>query len=258
MGRLIDSFKAYITDDASAVTGDILTGKTAYVNGGKVVGDGSNIYRPAMMKYDGSSNYRIAAAGALSGNVFSIIARVKAAAAVAANAYIFVDAAGGGSARLGLIAQTGGVPALLAYQSDATQLISQGFASVDLDDLEEHVLLVAFNATTGAYVLYDKHTAMGSGTATTGTLGTSSAAMTVGSWHDGVQAKAPANFQIGAVGYIRSYIDWSVEANRLKFMTADGRLKAIDESGWTEFGAQHQMVSLWKRAATEWVVIGGA
>ena len=38
MGKLQDSFQAYITSGATAVASDITVGKTAYVNGGKVTG----------------------------------------------------------------------------------------------------------------------------------------------------------------------------------------------------------------------------
>lgn len=62
MGRLMDSFKAYITDDATATAADIAAGKVAYGSNGRIVGtvpvsswnDGASASNTLLLNFNGT------------------------------------------------------------------------------------------------------------------------------------------------------------------------------------------------------------
>jgi len=232
---LSDYFKFWNAKDATALTTDIRSAETAYVDSGKLTGVG--VYEPGKMQFNGSSCFLLTGAPSYSGNAYSAIVRVRNCVN-SSNAYIFAIDHGAAARDTIIVNATSHRPDFYIYDSTGTlkdQLIGTG---VDLGDGEEHILLLAVDGATGAACFYDGHTQLDTGAIGAFTLGSGGGNATVGAWHTGATSFVPANTEISYFGYRRAYIDWTVEANRLKFLTANGHLKQINESSWTEWGAQ--------------------
>jgi len=235
---LSDYFKFWNAKDATALTTDIRSAETAYVDSGKLTGAG--VYEPGAMRFNGTSAFLMTGAPAWSGNAYSAIIRVKNCIN-GSNAYLFAIDHGSAARDAVIVNATSHRPDFYIYNSAGTLLDTLLGLGVDLGDGEEHILLLAVDGATGAACFYEGHTQLDTGALGAFTLGSGGGNAALGSWHTGATSWVPNNTEISYFGYRRAYIDWTVEANRLKFLTANGHLKQINESSWTEWGAQPEI-----------------
>ena len=243
MTRLTDLQDPYRqTKDATAVATDIATGKTAYGPDGLVTGTG--VYSPAMMEFDGSTGwYSDATPTGMTGNKQTVVARFKIASFT-----------GGGLQRLVRLEDTinNSRLSLLLYASDHTTTERRSkiefyvsdsagagkchLLTIDVvADDTMHTVFASYDGDNGNATFYiDGVDADDTGFTSrvapaTGTLG-SPDDLGIGANNSGANK---VTGDIGFVGMDNTYLtNWS------DFMETDGRPKQLDESGWTEWGAQ--------------------
>jgi hypothetical protein len=237
--------KSFVTagtdiSDATALQHHIKSGKTAYIASGKVTG---SAYTPAMMKLNGSTGYYSKTSVSVSGNKFTQTLRIQEP-----------PFAGGGRRRVANIFN-GTYNRLLVflYSSDyATaslrnkvslfcQSSSGGnlaflISGTDVVDGNLHAVKVGLDADAGTAHLIvngaddDDTGNPGRITPTTGTAASGSSTVSFGA---GVTPSDYMAGQIGFIGYRDAYL-----TNHSDFFQSDGTPKPLDESAWTEWGAQ--------------------
>jgi hypothetical protein len=203
---------------------------------------GGDAYDYPMMTFDGSTGYYTGTA-TYSGNLTTSLLRFNVSS----------FAGSGVAPRLMYVQGSGGIRSLIImYSSDyatATRrnklsmicqtstgsTICRVFSTVDVNDGNDHIVLAAFDSTTGVASMIidgadDLDTGNAEHTLATGTLAQGAGqAIAIGA------DTAPANFvggEIGYCGYANTYL-----TNGSDFMSGSTP-KEIDESGWTEWGAQ--------------------
>ena len=232
----------YRTDNATASAADVATGKTAYVNGGKVTGTG--VYSPAMMEFDGSTGY-YSKTQATSGNKVTLVARFNLIENPSGTGAQYVVRSSGNTtdSRAAIILSDGNhaTPAVrntinfLAWNS-AGAIICRLFSTEGVNMADTLVTVFAsFDGDTGTGVMRvngvsEDATHSSRVAPTTGTMDTGSATQSVGANWDG---SLSSNGNIGFVGMHDAYL-----TNWQDFMAADGTPKEIDEIGWKQWGGQ--------------------
>lgn len=228
------------TSDATAEQWHVKSGKTAYIDSGKVTG---NAYTPAMMDFDGSTGYYQKTGITPTGNAATTVARIKIPDfASSAGAHIFSYASGSfrtlllitGSSYSG-VSQRGKIQ--LFVQNSVSAEICRIISTTSFNTGDDATIFAAYDATAGTAILRingqdEDDTGHADRTLTTGTLTTSGSAVMVVARHN-TNSTNWVDGQIGFIGHREAYLtNWS------DFMYSDGRPKAIDESSWTEWGAQ--------------------
>ena len=212
--------------------------------GSMMLGDETALtfYDPGMMTYDGANDY-YSATPTTSGSLATAIIRTNIA-----------SFSGGGSMRLFEVA--GSTPhtrlrcdvyssdhATTALRNkcvcfswdDAGVKVLQVLSVVDIADGIDKTIFIAFNATTGAVILTvngvnSDNTLWGSRVLGTGTLDVGAGAMGVGA---GTAGADKSTGDIGFFGYRDAYL-----TNPTDFYNPVTGLQELDESSWTEWGAQ--------------------
>ena len=200
-----------------------------------------DFYKPAMMEFDGSTGYYNKTSVTTSGNVVTALVRFKVASKTADQYILAAASASGYRILLVLYASnhaTAGRRNKLSMISHATGYAAKCrvFSTSELADGEEHLAFVEFDATNGTAVMVvdgvdELDTGNAEHTLTTGTIVVG--AMTFGVGADGSAGANPTDGEIGFAGYDdASGLSWS------DFMDSNGNPKPLDESSWTEWGAQ--------------------
>jgi hypothetical protein len=236
----LSSYKQYYYPTAAtAEAWDIKPGKTAYLPAGKVTGTG---YFPAMMEFDGSTGYYSKTGLTFAGNKFTVICRfILPTYSSDSGSDRIIGVQGGGGFR-GLLITYGDTYATttrrrklsLLAQTSAGATICRIFSSSNIDDGLPHTVFAEFDADAGTAVLrIDGVDEIDTGNAehtlgTTGTLVTSAATAEVG--------RSTSDYWPGQISFLGwrdvGGLTWS------DFMQTDGTPKQLDESTWTEWGAQ--------------------
>lgn len=227
------------TTDATAEQWHIKSGKTAYIASGKVTG---NAYTPAMMQLNGSSYWT--GSRTTSGSVETVLCRFKIPSFTGGGTVNLFEIAGPTHTRLGGVIRSSDHATaaerskliLFSGNSSGTTIMRLTSLSVVADNLV-HGLFIAFSGSSGAAVFKidgvdaDDTGATGRVAPTSGTMDSGGASLFgVGCNRSGSN---PMTGQIGYFGQRDAYLtNWS------DFMQTDGSPKELDESTWTEWGAQ--------------------
>lgn len=203
-------------------------------------------YTPGMMEFDGSTGYYSYSSGTATGNKCTAVMRFQIPS-FTGDKYIYLGAFNGNGnfqQRLSVFGFSSD------YSADATragklQVFSENSAGTAICKListaavmdgQVHTLMYAFDGDAGTAFFYidgvdaddTGHTARVA--PTTGTLGTTAFAASIGAYTSGVN---PTAGSIGFVGYRDAYLtNWG------DFMEADGTPKQLNEITWPEWGAQ--------------------
>lgn len=229
------------TSDATAQQWHIKNGKTAYLASGKVTG---NAYTPAMMQYNGTNGYFSSPSSTRSGNKLTALIRFRASTQAGTSVRrIFYPRTLTSSRPIGMI-DIGDISHADAGLANKVRVVVQNSAGTVICRLHSftgwldgapHTLFFAFDgdAGTAIFKIGDQDAtdaaALNHVAPTTGTLESGNFLLDVG----GTSGELLHNDNIGFVGYSDTYrTNWS------DLMQADGSPKAIDESSWTEWGAQ--------------------
>jgi hypothetical protein len=232
----------YLTDDGTAGPEHILTGKTAYSGSGKVTG---SAYTPAMMQFDGSTGYFNKTSGiTTSTNKFTFVMRFvrESFTTSAETPLVFLGPTFDRRPTVYFFPSNDGTIdrrdriSVLVHNSSGVA-VCWLFSSIGYLDGNSHTLFFSYDGDAGAATFVIDGTAEddtdnGERVApTTATLDSgANSPFGVGAWTNGTN---PTAGQLGFVGYREAYLtNWSA------FMFPDGRPKALDESTWTEWGAQ--------------------
>jgi len=227
----------------TAATHHIKTAKTSWVDGVQLVG---NAYTPAMMQFNGTTGYYSKTGLTTSGNKVSVFIRfnVPPLAGVTQSLFNIYDASTDPRMRIFLYSSDTGDATRrnkLTVQSEngSGTLLCALFSISELADGENHSLFYSFDADAGTAVfIVDGQNEDDTGQAarvapTTGTLDSGAAfGAYVGYFYSGA-----AQYCAGSIGAF-GYRDDAYLTNWSDFMQADGSPKALDESTWTEWGAQ--------------------
>ena len=227
------------TSDATAEAWEIKTGKTAYISTGSATGTG---YFPAAMVFNGTNSY-YTKTQAVSGNKLTAILRVKISSQAGAADDRLFACVGTGGTRFSLdVGQASNADAdfvnrlRFGVQNTAGTNICRLFTAATVADGGWHTIFAEFDGDAGTGALYlDGASSNNTGASqynapTTGTVVNASTVFSIGATSTG-GALAPAS--IGFIGY--RDIDGLTVSN---FVQTDGTPKELDESGWTEWGAQ--------------------
>lgn len=201
----------------------------------------SEEYDPGMMTFDGSTGY-YSDTYTSSGNKVTVVARFNRATFAGGTRERLCQFNAGGTARAALMIHssdhaTASRQNKLVFfsQNSAGTTIVALYSSSDLNDGQDHVVFCEFDADAGTAVFrVDGADEDDTGNAeriapTTGTLATGSSSATVGA------ASGPSEFFGGDIGYFGMRDIGGLDFN--DFMTGSTP-KELDESGWTEWGAQ--------------------
>ena len=261
MTNLSSLSPAYITADATAAATDIITPKTAYGSAGKLTGTaldpstrtavasdlatgktaisaggaltGTGVYSPAMMQFDGSTGYYSKTGITTSGNSISFVLRFSILNNSGTQSFLWLD---DGTNVIGWIKlSSSGYIQIFIYSSTAVNIVQLQSTSV-FDDGIPHTSFISYDGTAGtASFIIDgvdqDDTGFGTRVLTTGTLPSGASSRL---WV-GVRSNLTEDYagDMGFFGLKSSYLtNWS------DFMTASGAPKELDESTWTEWGAQ--------------------
>jgi hypothetical protein len=200
-------------------------------------------YTPAMMEFDGSSGGYQDVAYTPSGNKITGVIRFRRSA-FSTNDYEVLYAVSGTDQRsliMMLSNDYAAAPARqgkiqLQVQNDAAAVICRVVSKNVVADGQVHTLFWEFDGDAGtAKLIIDGVDADDTGNAdriapTTGTLETASQQTAIGYWGAG------GKFFGGDIGYCGHRDVGGLDYTN--FMDTNGNLKALDESGWTEWGAQ--------------------
>lgn len=237
MTKLSETNGYYRTDNATATGADIATGKTAYIAGGQVTGTLS-LYTPAMMEFDGSTGYYSQTLN-FGGTGITAIARFICGEVAGASQMICFGFGSTLPLKLEIIASDAGSnpnKLLVGVKNSANSAyVCQLYSTQAFNDGTEHTVFFSYNGATGtAIFIVDgvnaDDTGNGARILTTGTLGGTAIGFGVGGTSSGT---ALLNGQVGYFGVKESYL-----TNWQDFMYTDGSPKALDETTWTEWGAQ--------------------
>jgi len=204
-----------------------------------------DFYKPAMMQYDGNSAFYESPSVSWSGNKVTALLRIKRTSFSGGSMeHVMRSSDATGQQRLQITvhpnddADTGRRDRVRLFVKNSTGTgICTIVSETSVMDGNAHMLLIAFDGDGGtASMIVDGVTEDDTGYAsrvapTTGTLGTSSGFMLVGSSSD-----TGADYfggQLGSVGFHEAYL-----TNWREFMDHRGYPKELDESGWTEWGTQ--------------------
>lgn len=210
---------------------------------GGVIPTPAELYTPAMMEFDGSTGYFSTNSLTTSGNKVTVVLRFKRAQFTGA-ATELLSWCENINRRWGIRifssdhATTGNRNKVtVRVKNSAGTDICWLLSTAEVVDGNLHTLFFAFDGDTGsATFIIDGINADDTGFAsrvapTTGTLNTgASSVCTVGAGNAGT---VPSAANIGFFGHREAYL-----TNWQDFMESDGRPKQLDESSWTEWGAQ--------------------
>lgn len=200
-------------------------------------------YDPGMMTYDGSTGYYSKQNITVAANAFTVLARVNLAPTTGAdlNRLISIQLDTGDTWRCLFViydsdhgnSELHNKAAL--FVSDAGGNILWVLSDVVVADSTDHTIFVAYDATAGTVIFYCDGVScddagFSSRVLTTGTLITGTADMGVGGGDAGVSKILG---DMGYVGYREAYL-----TNPTDFYHPSNGLQQLDESGWTEWGAQ--------------------
>ena len=200
------------------------------------------IYNPGMMTFNGTDAYYSDTTVTANGNKVSAVARVNIASFT-----------GGGSQRILNLTANGGNKLLLSvFASDhadsdrqlKVQLFVQNSSATivcwlasltTITDSTDHVIFGAYDGDTGSAQLFvdgldSDNGSFGNRTLTTGTLGNTITGFGVGAIFSGTGLLAG---DCGYAGLSATYL-----TNPTDFYHPTNGLQELDESGWTEWGAQ--------------------
>lgn len=245
MVNLTNYNKYYRTTDASALITEIKQGQTAYINGGKVIGDA---YTPAMMEFDGSSGYYIISSITTSGNkVFGVLRfnRLSFTGTTRSEFMLRVEATPAAAAhrvQIDMFSSDNSTvdrrdTVAVNVKNSAGTKVCAFYSPVGYLDGNSHTLFFSYNGDTGTAIFYiDGVDADDAGNSlrvapVTGTLATGSTGQIFVGWNT-----ASSNYFGGEIGFL-SYRD-AYLTNWQDFMDNNGNPKALDESTWTEWGTQ--------------------
>lgn len=237
----------YRTHNANALASDIRSGRIAYIHNGRVLGDG---YFPAMMEFIGaSSSYYDSSENWDFSSGVSMVVQIRMDPFLDAtypNKYCARTTGTANHIKFALLVESSDTPnaeernkAAFLVQSTTGANICFAFTDADVCDGAVHTLLFSYNQSTGvAHVYVDgveslnessTSYALTTGTVATGSGPTQIGGLTgVGRWIDG-----------GAIGYLggcNTYIDFSIAANRDKFLDSNGLFIRPDEAAWSQWG----------------------
>jgi hypothetical protein len=197
-------------------------------------------YTPAMMEFDGSTGYYNKASVSTSGNKIAVVGRFNCSSST--NIQRVFDVHNGSYIRAAVSildsdhATTDSRNKLqLFIQSSTGVLLCRVYSNVTVSDGVNLTFLISYDGDAGTAALYlDGVDALDTGnslhTLIAGTVASGLSTMSVGASY------APAFYHVGDIGFIghrEAYLtNWS------DFMDANGNPKALDESTWTEWGAQ--------------------
>ncbi len=203
-------------------------------------------YAPDMMKFDGSTGYYNILTPTTSGNKFTILMSFKVDSFTGTSKLyqLMSMLSPSGYVRCGIQihssdhANTNRRSKIHVYVQDATGTLLSRFQSVSLmADGQRHVMMISYDGDTGTAIMNidgvdeidtgnPDYTAPAVGTLPSGT----SSVLYFGS------NQITSNFTSGEIGYF-GYRDVYL-TNWSNFMDANGTPKELDESTWTEWGAQ--------------------
>ncbi len=201
-------------------------------------------HHPAMMEFDGATSFYFKSYTS-SGNKVATVVRFKVASFTGGGASYVVRILGPGQDRAVVLffssdhADSDRANRVLVRtrNSDVT-IICDLYSPIGFLDDKVHTLFYSFDGDAGTALFYiDGNDADDTGNAdriapTTGTLDSGASS----SIFIGAANSTPTNVldgDAGFVGHREAYL-----TNPLDFMDAKGNPKALDESGWTEWGAQ--------------------
>jgi len=232
-----DKGNFYDTSDANIVVGDLAVGKIGYGSTGRLEG----VYDPGMMAFDGASGYYDKTYTS-AGNLLTAVVRFTAPSVSGGSAHWVMASTGPSSnARLSLqipdndfaTAASRGKLEVVVKNSAGANVCKLG-SSTTVTDGAEYVVFFAYDGDNGTSLFYingaDEDDVGYTGRVlTTGTLYTgASSTLYVGA--------LPSVYLAATVGYCGmrdAYL-----TNPTDFYHPTNGLQELDESGWTEWGAQ--------------------
>lgn len=225
---------------ALGATGDNLQDNWAWfwiTNGGVITPP----YDPGMMTFS-SSTYSLVSSFTTAGNLVTGIIRLNRAAFSGGGLETAARILAGGYNRMAIYvisndyatADLRSKVACVVTNSSGTNICNVA-TTTDVCDGVDHLIFFAFDASTGAVQLYldgadDENGSYSGRTLTTGTLPTSASST---AWVGGFNVSQYYGGEIGYFGHREAYL-----TNPTDFYHPTNGLQELDESGWTEWGAQ--------------------
>lgn len=238
MTALSDYHKYYNKAATDAEQWHVKSGKLALTRGGLVAG---NAYTPALMEFDGSTGYFTGASITTSGTKITLVARFSASPVTATQVIQYAFHTGSAQAPylLGIVASNdANNPNKVRFrcQNASGTSLCDIYSTTSVTDGSIYSVFAEYDADAGTAKLYinaaddENASATGRVAPITGTIPVGSSTLAVGATHAGA---APFGGSIGYAGV--RFVGGLTPSD---FSRTDGSPMPLDESTWTEWGAQ--------------------